>query len=376
MKPLDRKVVSVVTFPTRFEWGKLQEFCCEVFEKAGVPRDKAEIVAASLVQADLRGVDSHGVVRTAIYIERMEKNMINPFAEVVIEEESEATVLVNGNNNFGSVIGTKALNIAITKAKEQGAAIVGVKGSNHFGTGAYYLLKAIQEDMILLVVSNASQTMPPTGGVRPFIGTNPLSVGAPTNNYPPFILDMATSVVARGKIIVAAQKGESIPLGWAIDKDGNPTTDADAALEGSVLPVGGPKGYGISMFIDILAGVLTGAGFGKYVNNMYENWDEVQNVGHFFIAIDINRFMPVELFKERMDLYISEIKAEPKAQGVEEIFIPGEIEHRLVEKRKKEGIELPVKVAKELYEIGKRYHIDLNKAAFLKNGEGKQEALK
>jgi len=376
MRPLGRKVVSLMTFPTRFEWEKLQQFCSELFEKVGVPKEKAEIVADSLVQADLRGVDSHGIVRTAIYLERIEKNMINPFAEIVVEKESEATVLVNGNNNIGSVIGTKALTIAMKKAKEQGAAIVGVRGSNHFGTGAYYLLKAIEQDMILLVVSNASQTMPPTGGVRPFIGTNPLSVGAPANKYPPFILDMATSVVARGKIIVAAQKGESIPLGWAIDKDGNPTTDANAALDGSVLPVGGPKGYGISMFIDILAGVLTGAGYGKYVNNMYENWEEVQNVGHFFIAIDINRFIPIELFKERMDRYISEIKAEPKAEGIEEILIPGEIEHRLVQKRKEEGIELPLKVAKELYEIGMRYQVDLNKAAYLKNGEEKQEALK
>jgi LDH2 family malate/lactate/ureidoglycolate dehydrogenase len=175
---------------------------------------------------------------------------------------------------------------------------------------------------------------------------------------------MATSVVARGKIIVAAQKGQSIPLGWAIDKEGNPTTNANAALEGSVLPLGGPKGYGISMFIDILSGVLTGAGFGKYVNNMYENWQEPQNVGHVFIAIDISRFMSVEFFKSRMDQYIKEIKAEPKASGVEEIFIPGEIEARLVKERKENGIELPLKVAQELDGIGKQYGVSLASAAF------------
>src|SRR5690606_8506819 len=137
---------------------------------------------------------------------------------------------------------------------------VGVRGSNHFGTCAYYLNQAVEQDIIMMVLSNASQTMPPTGGVRPFIGTNPFSIGIPAGKYPPFIMDMATSVVARGKIIVAAQKGEPIPEGWAINKDGNPTTDAEKALNGSVLPMGGPKGYAISMFIDILCGVLTGAG--------------------------------------------------------------------------------------------------------------------
>ncbi|WP_419955592.1 Ldh family oxidoreductase [Neobacillus niacini] len=354
-----------MTLPNRFDWEKLQQFCFQVFKNAGVSKENAETVAESLIQADLRGVDSHGVVRTAIYIERIEKNMMNPFAVPTVESEDFATVLVNGNNNIGAVVGKKAVEIALEKAKERGAAIVGVKGSNHFGTGAYYALKAIEKDMILLVMSNASQTMPPTGGKRPFIGTNPLAIGVPAGNEPPFLLDMATSVVARGKIIVASQKGEEIPLGWAVDKDGIPTTNAEAALDGAVLPVGGPKGYAISMFIDILAGVLTGAGFGKYVNNMYENWEKPQNVGHIFIAIDINRFIPIELFKERMDRYISEIKAEPKADGVEEILIPGELELRKTLERQQNGIELPDKVVKELYEIGKRYAVDLSKAAFI-----------
>jgi LDH2 family malate/lactate/ureidoglycolate dehydrogenase len=353
-----------VTLATIYDWKKLKHFCSEVFVKAGVDKEKADIVADSLIQADLRGVESHGVVRTKVYLERIEKNMIDPSSMVEIESESDATALINGKNNFGSVVGSKALEVAIGKAKEKGAGIVGVKGSNHFGTGAYYALKAIEQDMILLVMSNASQTMPPTGGIRPFIGTNPLAVGVPAGKEIPFILDMATSVVARGKIIVAAQRDESIPEGWALDKHGTPTTDANEALEGSVLPIGGPKGYAISMFIDILSGVLTGAGFGKYVNNMYENWIEPQNVGHFFLAIDIKRFIPIDVFKERMDLYIKEIKAEPKGVGVKEIFIPGEIEHKRANDRKESGIELSIKVVQELDEIGKRYQIKLENAAF------------
>lgn len=356
-----------MTLSNRFDWKKLQQFCCEVFTNAGVSKEHAETVSESLIQADLRGVDSHGVVRTAIYIERIEKNMMDPFAQPEMESQDFATALVDGKNNIGAVVGKKAVEIALEQAKERGAAIVGVKNSNHFGTGAYYALKAIEKDMILLVMSNASQTMPPTGGKRPFIGTNPLCIGVPAGKELPFLLDMATSVVARGKIIVAAQKGEEIPNGWAVDKDGVPTTDAEAALEGAVLPVGGPKGYAISMFIDILAGVLTGAGFGKYVNNMYENWEEPQNVGHIFIAIDINRFMPIDMFKERMDCYIQQIKAEPKADGVDEILVPGEIEFRKTKERMQNGIVLPEKTVEELERIGRKYSVDLSKAVFLDN---------
>jgi LDH2 family malate/lactate/ureidoglycolate dehydrogenase len=353
-----------MSLPLRYDWEKLQTFCAQVFVRAGVPEANAAIVAESLVQADLRGVESHGVVRTAIYLKRVEAGKIDPHAEPTVVSEDGAATLLAGNNNFGAVVGTRALDIAMKRAKQNGAAIVGVKGSNHFGTGAYYALKAIERDLVLLVMSNASQTMPPTGGLQPFIGTNPLCVGVPAGEEQPFILDMATSVVARGKIIVAAQKGEPIPLGWAIDKNGNPTTDAEAALAGSVLPVGGAKGYAISMFIDILCGVLTGAGFGKYVNNMYENWEQPQQVGHMFIALDINRFMPPALFKQRMDLYIRDIKAEPKASGVTEILVPGEIEHRQTLLRKREGIELAPKTAAELDEIGRKYDLELALAAF------------
>lgn len=348
-----------MVYPKKFDWEKLQSFCSKIFVKAGVSKENADIVAESLIMADLRGVDSHGVVRTAIYLERIEKKMIDPLAVPEIESQDFATALLNGNNNLGAVVGTKAVEIALEKAKDRGAAIVGVKGSNHFGTGAYYALKAMEKNMILLVMSNASQTMPPTGGKRPFIGTNPLAVGVPAGKETPFLLDMATSVVARGKIIVAAQKGIEIPIGWAIDKKGRSTTNPEEALEGAVLPLGGPKGYAISMFIDILSGVLTGAGFGKYVYNMYENWEQPQNVGHLFIALDIERFMPIEVFKNRMDYYIKELKAEPKSEGVDEILIPGELEFRKVEERKQHGIELPKKVVSELDQIGKRYSINL-----------------
>jgi LDH2 family malate/lactate/ureidoglycolate dehydrogenase len=345
----------------RYHWKRLENYCKALFERAGVDPTHARMVAESLVQADLRGVDSHGVVRADIYLRRLEAGMINTNAAMPVHTDG-AISIVDGQNHFGAVVGNKALDIAVGQTLKFGHAAVGVRGSNHFGTCAYYLLKAVQRDIIMIVLSNASQTMPPTGGIRPFIGTNPFSIGIPAGKHTPFILDMATSVVARGKIIFAAQKGEDIPLGWAIDKYGNPTTDANKALEGSVLPLGGAKGYGISMLVDILCGVLTGAGFGRYVNNMYENWDEPQNVGHFFIGLDIAKFMPVESFKARIDQYFDEIKSEPTAPGTQEILIPGELEHRSTLMRMREGIELPENVEQELRAWGQRFQMDLSEA--------------
>ena len=336
---------------------RLTGFCAAVFRGADVPDAVADVVAESLVYADLRGVESHGVVRTEIYLRRAAEKMIDPHAEVTLVRDDGCTALADGGNNFGAYVGAVALDRAMERAKRHGVCALGVKHSNHFGTGAFYVQRAVQQGLALIVLSNASQTMPPTGGVRPFIGTNPIAFGFPTGREVPFVLDMATSLVARGKIIVAAKRGEAIPLGWAVDKHGNPTTDAEAALEGAVLPLGGPKGSGLSMAVDILAGVLTGAGFGPSVNNMYENWAEPQNVGHFFIAIDIERFIPLASFTDRIGQYIDLMKAEPKAPGVTEILHAGEVEHRLEAKRRRDGIELPDKVADELMTLGRKYGV-------------------
>lgn len=335
----------------------LTDFCASVFQGAGVPKEVASVVAESLVYADLRGVESHGVVRTDIYLRRAAEGMVDPSAEVRLERDGGSTALVDGGNNFGAFVGATALDYAIERAKRHGVCALGVKRSNHFGTGAFYAQRAIESGLALIVLSNASQTMPPTGGVRPFLGTNPIAFGFPTGRETPFILDMATSLVARGKIIVAAKRGEPIPTGWAVDKDGKPTNDAEAALEGAVLPLGGPKGFGLSMAIDILSGVLTGAGYGPSVNNMYDNWAEPQNVGHFFIALDIERFMPLASFTERLGHYIEILKAEPKAPGTSEILHAGEVEHRLEAHRRREGIELPDRVADDLRVLGDTYQV-------------------
>jgi LDH2 family malate/lactate/ureidoglycolate dehydrogenase len=330
----------------------LAAFSAALFRASGVPAQVAQVVADALVCADLRGVDSHGVLRLPIYLRRVAEKMIAVDAEPSVERDQGSIVLVDGRNNFGSYVGQAALTIAIERARRHGIAWVGVRGSNHFGTAAFFAEQAIVAGLGAIVLSNASQTMPPTGGVRPFIGTNPLAIGFPVASGAPFLLDMATSHVARGKIISAADKGESIPLGWAIDAEGRPTTDAHAALVGAVLPVGGAKGSGLSMAIDILCGVLTGAGYGPSVRNMYEDWANPQNVGHAFLLIDIARFMPLADFTARLGDYLALLKAEPKADGVAEILHAGEYEYRLAQARRIDGIALSDALARELTLLG------------------------
>jgi LDH2 family malate/lactate/ureidoglycolate dehydrogenase len=338
----------------------LNHYVVDVLRKAGLSAEDGKVVADNLVGANLRGVDSHGVTRLSIYVKRLQAGVVNPRPNVQVVEESDATLLIDGDDGMGQVVGKKAIDLGIEKAKQNGAVYIGVKRSTHFGTGAYFVQQGIEKDLITYAMSNAPSTMAPWGGIQPYIGTNPYAFGVPAGKHRPIIFDMATSVVARGKIITAAQEGKDIPEGWAIDKEGNPTTNAQAGLEGSVLPFGGPKGYSISLMIDILSGVLTGAGFGSHINNIYGDFDKPQNVGHFFQLIDISRLMPVEQFKQRMDQMIEEIKSSPKAAGVEEIFLPGEIEYNTEEKRKAEGIFLSKEVYEDLMQVGEQYGVDIN----------------
>jgi LDH2 family malate/lactate/ureidoglycolate dehydrogenase len=219
--------------------------------------------------------------------------------------------------------------------------------------------RAVAQDVVAFAYSNAPPTMAPWGGVDPYVGTNPYSYGVPAGEHWPIILDMATSIVARGKIILAAERDEPIPEGWAVDKQGNPTTDAREALEGSVLPFGGPKGYAISLMIDIMAGALTGAGFGPRVNSLYDDFDEPQNVGAFFQLIDLGHFAEPATFKARVDRMIEEIKSSRKAADTEEIFLPGEIEFWMEQERMASGIPLGAETVAELREVGRTCGVDM-----------------
>ena len=342
-----------------FRADALRSFCKEVFLSCGMPREDASIVADSLVQANLRGVDSHGVARVGIYVKRLEMGLVNPRPNVEVVREGAGTLLVDGDNGMGQVVGVRAIDLGLDKAKESGGVSVGVRRSNHYGAGAYYVQRAVSRDTIAFAYSNAPPTMAPWGGVDPYVGTNPYAYGVPAGDHRPIILDMATSIVARGKIILAAERGEPIPEGWAIDEEGSATTNAEEALRGSVLPFGGPKGYALSLMIDIMAGALTGAGFGPGINSLYDDFDEPQNVGAFFQLVDIGHFTEPVTFKARVDQMIEQIKSSRKARGTEELFLPGEIEYRTEEERRESGVPVGAETAAQLREVGRSRGIDV-----------------
>lgn len=330
----------------------LRKYCAALFESVGMPKDEAYINADNLVDADLTGVESHGVSRMAIYLKRIRDGVVNPKCELKVVAEHPAVLVLDAKNSMGAVASSKAMQMAIKKARESGAAFVTVRNSNHFGTAAYYTKMALEHDMIGFSSTNGPARMAPWGGKDPYFGTNPFSIAVPAGKELPVVADMATSLVARGKIILAAKNNKEIPLGWAINKDGEETTNAKEALEGTVLPFGGPKGSAIALLIDVFCGILAGASFGPHIKDMYANFTEPTNTGHIFGAFDISKFIDKDIFKQNMDQMIREIKRSTPAKGVQEIFLPGEIELRKKQQRLKEGIPLSPAVIQELKEEG------------------------
>lgn len=319
---------------------KAKEFCKQVLIGHGLPDEDAQIVADSIIAANLRGLDSHGITRTGIYVERLKKNLVNPIAKIKILKDKGAMLHVDGDNGMGSVVTLKALQLGIERAKEFGSCSVGITHSNHYGAGAYYVREAVRNNLTCHLYGNAPPTMAPWGGIRPYLGTNPYSFGVPAGRYPAVILDMASSVVARGKIILAAKEGKDIPEGWAIDTQGKPTTNAQAALDGSVLPFAGPKGYGIALMNDIMGAILTSSNFGNKVPDLYRNLVDVQNIGAFIQLTDIASFISLEEFFARMEAMIGEIKAMKPAEGIQSIYLPGEIEEIKEKQRRKSGFAI------------------------------------
>ena len=340
-----------------FNPSQLKDFCNALFQKLSIPSRDADLIAEALVQANLRGVDSHGMIRIPIYIKRLKTGLVNPNPRISILRETPAMAVMDGNNGFGQVIAARAMELAIAKASKVGTGFVGIRNSTHFGAAAFFSMMALKHDMIGIVLANSYSTVAPWGGRVPYFGTNPMSIAVPAGKELPVILDMATSMVAIGKILLAAQKGEPIPAGWAVDSDGEVTTDANKALKGSLLPFGGPKGSGIALIIDILAGVLTGAGFGPSVGDLYKNMDSPQNVGQMVGAIDIGHFSDLKEFKDRMDKIIQGLKSVPPAKGVSEVLQPGEIEIRTQKRREVEGIPLNPNMIKELCQLGEEYGV-------------------
>lgn len=351
--------MSDYQYHVRVKQSVLKNYCTSIFAAAGMGVEDAEIVADNLVFADNSGMESHGVIRVPAYIKRLQDGGTSPNAMLTIEKEEKTTALINGNNAMGQVVSTKAMELCIEKAKENGVAFVGVKGSNHFGMASYYSEMALKENMIGMVfTSPAAHLMAPTGGIEPILDNNPFSFAIPAKEELPVVLDMATSVVARGKIGVALNKGEKIPKTWAMTIDGRETDDPKEAFDGILLPVGGYKGYGLTVIVGILSAVLTGGSIlTKDVKDFYADTKDPQNIGHLFGCIKLENFMDPELFKLHMDEMIREIKSCKKAPGVEEIFLPGEKELLQRKKHDAEGIPLTDDTYKHLVEIGKQFNL-------------------
>ncbi|HEV2295365.1 MAG TPA: Ldh family oxidoreductase [Tepidisphaeraceae bacterium] len=326
----------------------LKKLAADIASAAGVLRADAEILGDSLVAADLSGTSTHGLSRLGIYIKRIQKGLIDPKPPFTIERQRSATIAVDAGNGLGQVQAFKALEHLIPMARMHGAAVATIRNSQHFGAVSYYCNLAADQDMILLATTSCEPAMSPAGGREPYFGTNPIAASFPTGKGFHVKVDLATSLVARGNIIAAQKRGESIPEGWALDPDGKPTTDAGAALLGTVLTMGGHKGYALAVMVEALSSVLSGAAIGSAIGSMYKNMDRKQDVGHFFCLLDIDAFIDVAEFKHRMDVMIDGIKGCRKRPGVEEILVPGERSSRTIAENKKNGINLDAATLKEL----------------------------
>jgi LDH2 family malate/lactate/ureidoglycolate dehydrogenase len=334
----------------------LTGYVAELLGAAGMPQGDAGLAAEQLVAADLRGVESHGVVRVPIYVERLRCGVMAARPAMQVVRETRSTAVFDGGNGMGQVVGQRAMELAVAKAAEHGEpAFVAVRNSNHFGAAGWFVEIATRAGMIGFAYTiGGINHMVPWGGAQAMLGNNPFAVGMPLRDEPPMVLDMACSVAARGKIIVAAKEGRSIPPDWAVDRDGRPTTDARAALEGFVAPVGGPKGYALTLTVGLLSTMLSGAFFGSEVTHMYDDLEHPQNIGHLFAALPIAAFEDVDTYYARMAKAAADVRGVRRAPGVARIHLPGEREALLMASRRRDGLPVGAGTWGDLTALGER----------------------
>nr|POF14357.1 l-sulfolactate dehydrogenase [Quercus suber] len=333
---------------------KATAFALSILQYYGVPEERALLIADSLVLADLRGVDTHGINRLAGYVLRIKHGVLTPNPPLEFVMKTPVVAHLDAKDTFGFVAGCASIDKGIEIAEKYGFGVVGVKNSHHYGMAATYVLRAIASGYAALAFTNASRSMPAWGSKEPLLGTSPFTVGVPGGTKGDFVLDMTPSVAARGKIRKAARRGESIPEGYALDADGNPTTDPEAALKGVVLPMGGPKGSGLAMMMDIFGGLLTGAAFAGGVNDQFKNLKNPQNVGHWFMVFKPAVFLDSDQELEtRMDTLCDTVRSSEKAAGVDRIYTPGERSALMEAQRRAEGIPFTRSEVDALHELGK-----------------------
>lgn len=313
--------------------------------EAGLNEGHAEKVAEVLVHADLRNVNSHGVLRTEHYVNRLQAGGINPDAQIFFQSTGPVTGIVDGDDGFGHVIGDVAMDHAIEMARNNGVGMVTVMNSSHCGALSYFVQKAADAKLIGVAMSHTDKIVVPFGGKTSFLGTNPIAYGVPAKTKKPLILDMATSNVALGKILQAREEGKEIPEGWGVDENGASVTDPNKVVALSTF--GGPKGYGLSVIVDVFSGLLAGAAFGPHIGKMYDDLDKKRKLGHYFCVINPSFFTDIDLFLEQMDRMMEELQQVPPAPGVDRVYVPGEIE-QLHEAR---NLEQGITIASSVYEF-------------------------
>lgn len=322
---------------------ELEALCMKKLLEAGVPREDAGILTDSLIHANLRGVDSHGVMRLEHYLKRMRLGSINIHPSFSVKETGPVTAVFDGDDGLGHVVATRAMEKAVEMAQSKGVGMVAVKNSSHCGALSYIVLQAVQKGLIGIAMANTDKAVVPYGGSRPFFGTNPLAFGFPAGKSNPVILDMATSAVAFGKILSAREKEEPLPADCAVDSSGQFVRDP--SLYAALVHFGGPKGVGLAMVVDIFAGILTGSAFGPHVSLMYGDYEKKRKLGHFLCAVNISAFSDKEEFLSQMDRMISELHEVAPAKGHEGVMVPGEPESKTEEERRKYGIPVPLATA-------------------------------
>lgn len=305
---------------------RLEAFTAACLEKLGVGSADARLVAETLVAANLRGVDSHGVVRLPHYATRLRNGTVNARPSITARRTGPSTALVEGDAGMGQLVAARAMREAIALAKESGAGAVVARNSSHCGACAWFVEMAVKEGLIGVALTHTDSIMVPPGMKRIFLGSNPIAFGAPG-----VIIDMSTTHVAWGKILVARQEGKSIPPDWGIDADGRPTTDPHRVV--GLAPTGGHKGYALATMVEILCAQLAGVPFGRHVTKMYGELDKPRNLGHFMLALDVARFTARERFAQDIGAFLQEIEAEGA-------LAPGDPERRSAERRRSEGIPL------------------------------------
>jgi LDH2 family malate/lactate/ureidoglycolate dehydrogenase len=352
---------------------ELEKFMREALVNTGIPASDAKTIGEILIESDKRGIDSHGIGRLKpIYIDRIDKGIMNPITEIEVVKDKEATAVLDGHNGLGHVVSKKAMEMAIEKAKKYGIGMVAVRNSTHYGIAGYYPLMAIKEDMIGITGTNARPSIAPTNGVENMMGTNPLTFGLPTDEEFPFVLDCATSVSQRGKIEVYGRAGKDLPAGWVIGRDGKTRTNTKEILKdlttgnAALTPLGGIgeltggyKGYGYAAIVEILSAALQDGSFMKDLNGFDDDHNPIPYpLGHFFIAINPEHFMGVKIFKAIAGTICRQLRDSEKAPGEDQIFTAGEKEFISYNYRKEHGCPVPPSLQKVMIELRDRWSMD------------------